>query len=61
MTCDGVTRHKRRYTHQPMFRSQMKDIDVIVDGVGEVRDGVTRLSPSGGLSSLVTPSVTSPP
>jgi len=29
-------RLKRRYTHQPMFRSQLKDIDVICDAVGEI-------------------------
>jgi hypothetical protein len=28
-------RMKRRYTHQPMFRSQLKDIDVICDGTAE--------------------------
>lgn len=27
---------KRRYVHQPMFRSQMKDIDVICVGIGSI-------------------------
>lgn len=28
--------NKRRYVHQPMFRSQMKDIDVICCGLGTI-------------------------
>lgn len=35
MTADD-RRPKRRYTHQPMYRSLLKDIDVVCDVVGEI-------------------------
>jgi len=35
MTADEA-RPKRRYTHQPSYRSLLKDIDVVCDCVGEI-------------------------
>jgi hypothetical protein len=31
-------RQRRRYTHQPMFRSHLRDIDVVVAGLGEINN-----------------------
>lgn len=35
MTADEA-RPKRRYTHQPSYRSLLKDIDVVCDVMGEI-------------------------